>query len=386
MSGQDQGVRESPPYDRAQVAVPANLPFAAAGRASYLENCAPCHGEQGLGDGPTVADLPSPPTAFADQAAMWELSPAMLFHTTKFGRLQKLMPPWSNQLTDDEIWNTVAFAWSLHTEEAATAAGALLYAESCAACHGDAGAGDGPEAEGNLNDFTDLADTTLPARPIGWPAGMLRTPELGGLVADAEGRDARIYPHFQLHSTVGVRLSARRRRDHGADCLWRGCAAAGRGEQCFSRRVSRIRPGGHLHRNRGRGQHFHLPGAGGRSEFDLSRHGAGGRRQLQQRHGQPDAGSAGGGHEHRCLWHHRQPRRPAYQPGALDSGRTAWRAGCPSDLPCGQHRRAHLCRAQRGRRRCACDGRHSVAARRPGTVLPERRIGGSFPSGRRCRL
>ncbi|HQY91022.1 c-type cytochrome [Caldilinea sp.] len=179
VSGQDQGVRESPPYDRAQVAVPANLPFAAAGRASYLENCAPCHGEQGLGDGPTVADLPSPPTAFADQAAMWELSPAMLFHTTKFGRLQKLMPPWSNQLTDDEIWNTVAFAWSLHTEEAATAAGALLYAESCAACHGDAGAGDGPEAEGNLNDFTDLADTTF-ASQADWLAGWNAAhPELG---------------------------------------------------------------------------------------------------------------------------------------------------------------------------------------------------------------
>jgi mono/diheme cytochrome c family protein len=169
-AAQDQALRESPPYDPAQVTVPTSLPFAAVGRASYLENCAPCHGETGLADGPTAADLPSPATAFADAAAVWERSPAMLFHTTKFGRLEKLMPPWSNELTDDEIWNTLAFAWSLHTNEAATADGGSLYAESCAACHGVTGAGDGPEAAGEINDFTDLAYTTF-ASQADWLAG-----------------------------------------------------------------------------------------------------------------------------------------------------------------------------------------------------------------------
>lgn len=158
-AAQDQPARTSPPYDPAQVTVPTTLPFAAAGRASYLENCAPCHGETGLADGPTAADLPGPATAFADAAALWERSPAQLFHTTKFGRLEKLMPPWSNRLTDAEIWNTVAYAWSLHTDADKSAAGAQRYAESCAACHGVAGAGDGPEATGEMNDFTDLAYT-----------------------------------------------------------------------------------------------------------------------------------------------------------------------------------------------------------------------------------
>jgi mono/diheme cytochrome c family protein len=167
---QEQPVRESPPYDPAQVTVPTGLPFAAAGRASYLENCAPCHGETGMADGPTAADLPSPATAFADATAIWELSPARLFHTTKFGRLEMLMPPWENQLTDDEIWNTVAYAWSLHTDAAASEMGAQLYAESCAACHGVAGAGDGPEATGEINDFTDLAYTTF-ASQSAWLAG-----------------------------------------------------------------------------------------------------------------------------------------------------------------------------------------------------------------------
>ncbi len=163
-------MRQSPPYDPAQVTVPQTPPFAAAGQSSYLANCAPCHGEQGMGDGPTAADLPGPPTAFADPAALWELSPGMLFHTTKFGRLQNMMPPWQNQLNDSEIWDTVAYAWSLHTSESNFAAGQALYAESCASCHGEGGAGDGPEATGEINDFTSLEYATFRSQ-ADWLAG-----------------------------------------------------------------------------------------------------------------------------------------------------------------------------------------------------------------------
>jgi len=176
---QDQPAAESPPYDPARVTVPTTPPLAIAGRNSYLENCAPCHGDQGLGNGPTSVDLPDPATAFADKNAVWASSPALFFHTTKYGRLEKLMPPWSNRLTDDEIWDTVAFAWSLRTKESETRAGAALYAESCATCHGASGAGDGPEAEGDLSDFTDLAYTTFVSQAdweTGWESAH---PEIG---------------------------------------------------------------------------------------------------------------------------------------------------------------------------------------------------------------
>jgi mono/diheme cytochrome c family protein len=190
---QDQGARQSPPYDPAQVTTPLAPPFAAAGRASYLENCAPCHGEQGLGNGPTAADLPDPATAFADKAAIWELSPAMLFHTTKFGRLEKLMPPWSNRLDDSEIWNTVAFAWSLHTKESETRAGAELYTQSCANCHGESGAGDGPDATGDLPDFTDLRYTTFVSQAE-WQAGWQEAhPEIGADWSSAQQEAALEY-------------------------------------------------------------------------------------------------------------------------------------------------------------------------------------------------
>ena len=137
---------QRPDFDIEQVTVPGSIPSARLGIGSYQENCAPCHGLLGMGDGPAVADLPGPPTAFADPDAVWERSPAELFHTAKFGWLERLMPPWQNQMTDAEIWHTTAYAWSLHTNQEEHTLGADLYAASCASCHGETGAGEGPEA------------------------------------------------------------------------------------------------------------------------------------------------------------------------------------------------------------------------------------------------
>jgi mono/diheme cytochrome c family protein len=169
----------SPTFDLSQVPAPAEPPAAQLGQASYLENCAPCHGEQGLGDGPTAASLPSPPTVFADPAAIWHRSPAELFHTTKFGRIEALMPPWQNRLTDEQIWQTVAYAWSLHTDPDFVAAGEMLYRESCANCHGAGGAGDGPDAPVDLPNFADLAYAMARSQED-WLAGWQTAhPEMG---------------------------------------------------------------------------------------------------------------------------------------------------------------------------------------------------------------
>lgn len=169
----------SPEFDLSQVTPPTSPPMALVGQAIYQENCAPCHGVDGKGDGPTAPDLTSPATAFADPNAIWERSPAQLFHTTKFGRIEKLMPPWLNQLDDSQIWQAVAYAWSLHTTQANLQAGAELYAQSCANCHGEKGAGDGPEATPDLIDFTDLTNSMARSQADwqgGWQAAH---PELG---------------------------------------------------------------------------------------------------------------------------------------------------------------------------------------------------------------
>ncbi len=151
-----QNLEPSSPFDLNRVTPPSAAPVARSGRLLYQENCAPCHGEGGMGDGPAAVELPSPPTAFADPEAIWELSPAELFHTAKYGRIEKMMPPWQNQMSDDEIWRAVAYAWSFHTSAAEVQAGQDLYDLSCAECHGPQGAGDGPQATVDMNDFGDL--------------------------------------------------------------------------------------------------------------------------------------------------------------------------------------------------------------------------------------
>ncbi len=155
--GDAQAQPTPPPFDPDAVPVPDEPPAAFRAATSYAENCAPCHGATGNSDGPTVADLPVPPPAFADPATTWAVAPAEYFHTTKFGRMANLMPPWRNQLTDDEIWQVVAYARSLHTTEEAVADGATRYAAQCAACHGEDGRGDGPDADGTLGDLSDQA-------------------------------------------------------------------------------------------------------------------------------------------------------------------------------------------------------------------------------------
>ena len=183
----------SPTFDLTQVNPPASRPLALRGQALFSENCAPCHGAVGGGDGPTAARLPDPPTLFADPAAAWDRTPAEWFYTAKFGRLEKLMPPWQTQMTDAQIWDTIYFAWQLHTNELNLANGQVLYAEQCAACHGPNGAGDGPDAPENL---VNLADPTyaMSVSQADWMAGWQSAhPDLGAAWTEQQQQNVLEY-------------------------------------------------------------------------------------------------------------------------------------------------------------------------------------------------
>lgn len=54
--------------------------------------------------------------------------------------------PAAQALTDQQVWDAVAWLWSRQTTPAARAAAGRLYADNCADCHGETGAGDGPLA------------------------------------------------------------------------------------------------------------------------------------------------------------------------------------------------------------------------------------------------
>lgn len=135
---------------------PTEKPSVSAGQLLWGENCLPCHGPAGRGDGPTAQSLPAPPPDFSNPQLARQYVPADLFNTVKEGRMEKMMPPWKERLSDAEIWNAVAYVWRLGTSVQNLAAGQTIYQENCLACHGPAGQGDGPDAPAEMVNLADL--------------------------------------------------------------------------------------------------------------------------------------------------------------------------------------------------------------------------------------
>jgi mono/diheme cytochrome c family protein len=125
----------------------------------WTENCQPCHGPTGKGDGPAAQNIPDPLPDFSNPETARSYVPAETFQVIKEGRIEKLMPPWGNRLSDTQIWDLTAFVWSLSTTPEEISAGEALYAKECAACHGNSGVGDGPKvsASAKMVSFTDLS-------------------------------------------------------------------------------------------------------------------------------------------------------------------------------------------------------------------------------------
>ena len=57
----------------------------------------------------------------------------------------------STRLSDSERWDLVAYIWQSNTTPEALSSGRALYAQNCAACHGENGAGDGVFADDLAN-------------------------------------------------------------------------------------------------------------------------------------------------------------------------------------------------------------------------------------------
>lgn len=143
----------------------------AAGQKVYLTNCAMCHGEWGLGDGPLAAQLQKEsgamPAHLNDRERLASLGrPAVVQVIEKGGAhtgRSNLMPAWSERLPREEIETIADFVMALpelHREippstmakyleapPGATAEGHKLFVTMCTSCHGPYGKGDGRYAD-----------------------------------------------------------------------------------------------------------------------------------------------------------------------------------------------------------------------------------------------
>lgn len=118
------------------VLVPPQTPNIENGKSIFTEKCAGCHGATGMGDGPQGIQLGVSVPAFA----LPEIArPAVLsdwYTTVTQGRMDRLMPPFAS-LNDQQRWDVVAYAMSLHATADQLAKGKQIFEANCANCSTD---------------------------------------------------------------------------------------------------------------------------------------------------------------------------------------------------------------------------------------------------------
>ena len=95
------------PADYAGKANPLGADAVAAGAEVFKTNCEACHGPQGHGDGPAGAALDPAPKNLADLQT--QVGDDYLFWRISTGKEGTSMVAWAGILTEEQIWQAVAF-------------------------------------------------------------------------------------------------------------------------------------------------------------------------------------------------------------------------------------------------------------------------------------
>lgn len=184
--------REGPPWSTVEVPQqpPVTPESLSRGKALYAQQCALCHGPEGKGDGPVSATYKTRPRDLTTGKYKLKSTPdgslpsdADLFRTVTSGVKGTAMRPYA-ALTPADRWALVAHLKTLAvvpdedetgtvplfgirpaepeirvvpthpaSPEAAARGRSLYTSAKCGTCHGPEGKGDGPEAEGLLDDW-----------------------------------------------------------------------------------------------------------------------------------------------------------------------------------------------------------------------------------------
>jgi mono/diheme cytochrome c family protein len=113
---------------------PASAPDLQDGAVIFEDKCAPCHGATGLGDGPQSMQLPVTVPGLGLAEVARAASPADWFKMVSQGNLDRFMPPFSGSLGDQQRWDVVAYALTLHVPSSDLSHGRSLIQTSCPDC------------------------------------------------------------------------------------------------------------------------------------------------------------------------------------------------------------------------------------------------------------
>jgi hypothetical protein len=108
-----------PPHDFESLENPVAGDSAAidAGQEIFTIHCETCHGPEGHGDGPGAEGLDPKPANLADADMMHDLSDGYLFWRVSeggaFEPFNSAMPSWKETLTEDQIWQAIAYLTTL---------------------------------------------------------------------------------------------------------------------------------------------------------------------------------------------------------------------------------------------------------------------------------
>lgn len=99
------------PAEYAGMTNPLGADAASAGSEVYRANCEMCHGSQGHGDGPAGGSLEPKPGNLAQVQA--KAGDDYLFWRIHDGKPGTSMVAWKGILTDEQIWQAIAFIRTL---------------------------------------------------------------------------------------------------------------------------------------------------------------------------------------------------------------------------------------------------------------------------------
>jgi mono/diheme cytochrome c family protein len=98
-------------------------------------------------------------------------TPRDAFNVITLGRIKAGMPAWGEALSPQQVWDLVAYLWSIGRTPATVAQGSAIWSAQCSGCHGANG------------DASDVADR----------AGAPRARSLTGLLESADHSDADVF-------------------------------------------------------------------------------------------------------------------------------------------------------------------------------------------------